>query len=81
MGLSSWMMVTTVSLKLQDAKSILVTYFVKGKINGDWWSYYCNALHGSYALQHDWQLDTMKILGTKHMHTKLASMAILCPPR
>jgi len=32
MGLSSWMMVRTISMKLQDGKSILVTYFVKGKI-------------------------------------------------
>jgi hypothetical protein len=31
MGLSSWMMVRTISMKLQDGKSILVTYFVKGK--------------------------------------------------
>ncbi len=33
MGLSSWMMVSTISMKLKDGKSILVTYFVKGKIS------------------------------------------------
>jgi hypothetical protein len=33
MGLSSWMMVRTISMKLQDGKSILMTYFVKGKIS------------------------------------------------
>ncbi len=33
MKFSSWMMVRTISMKLQDAKSILVTYFIKGKIN------------------------------------------------
>jgi len=55
-----------------------VTFFVKGKnsmgIGG-------NVLHGSYALQHGWQLDTIKILGTKYMPTKIRINGNLVPPK
>jgi len=76
-----WMMARTISMKLQDGKSILVTYFVKGKISmgigGHMIAISFMAIM-FFNMASNWILWKFWILNI--CPQRLASMAILCPP-